>query len=155
MGALALLLSCACPFESPWSLPERRAEPVDRRLLGAFVGKDEAAQVRIEILPFSKTHYFVNYREEEAVTRLRAFTVKVDGHPILSVHSIEPSDASQGYLFFAYGFTPEGDLQLSTVDENAIETKPESSRALYRLFKKQITNPAFLEPEILLSRLDR
>ena len=120
---LAALLS-GCPFESKVPVGTADRSIVDGRLLGYWVGDDPAGKDESSLFAvrdFNGREYYVELSEgDKEPTRLRAYSVDVDGQAFLNISELHAERRPRTFNLARYAFLDGGKLSIWLVGDKGV-----------------------------------
>jgi len=123
VALLATLLS-GCPFESKVPLGTAEHSIIDARLLGYWVWDDPASKEESSLFTvwsFNEREYYVELSNgDKEPTRLRAYSVDVDGQAFLNINELSADRRPRTFNLARYSFLDGGKLSLSIVGDKGV-----------------------------------
>ena len=123
------LLAAGC-YESSQPLGPADRGVLDLRLAGTWRCVDSADKptqlAHLLIVPFDRSQFFIEYREEGKTERYRAYATPVQDKVLYNVAEIKPRSAPR-WAFHRAVFRPDGSLVLWIVDADQLKEKDEAA----------------------------
>lgn len=139
IACMALLMAAAGCYESTEPLGPAEGGSVDPSLVGVWRCEnpsDPKAEVaHLVAMPFDRTQYYLEWRDEDSVKRYRAFTTQLKEGSVFNVIGIAPDASAAKWVFLRAARAGDGVLSLSIVKHEALKD-PDPPAALKEIARR-------------------
>lgn len=158
LGCLFLAAVMAGCYESSHPLSKAGQVRYDVALVGSWrcvpdTTENSGDRAVLEVLPFDDFQYYVEWREQQEITRYRAYGVRLNKSVLLNVRELRQGAPAGKWVFVRYRLEGTGKLKLAVVSEKALRGRDEAEHL--RDIRSRAADDTLYEPFAVCVRAEK